>query len=383
MTQVPRHRERQEPVLTSALGSSTATAEGTSNDTEQRNVRGTVIQGPWLLQIPPAGSSGQQGGRTDPARLGFFAFRPGLSPPPAGMPAAYKSATMLVPDVALRFPAVRWQRPALIVISCVATLLVHLFPVGFLLQAPQGVGAGGTELEAVSIEMVDASVLDAQRETRDDGAGAAQSVAAVTGNNVAPASTAVSEAAQEPPEDAHADKFAPFPTEPTPRPLSQPVLVAQDAEVTVAAKTEVTPAPSPKFIPDATVIAPAIPSVAAAATGGSAGGAEAAAKTAASSVATAGRLAASQGDINRFVAGIRSSLARTKPSGRGRIGTALVGFAIEVDGQLEYLRIEKSSGNTALDQAALDAVRRAAPFRAPPAGMADAARRFVIPYQFQ
>jgi periplasmic protein TonB len=383
VTRVSRPIERREPQLTPIAGPIAANADELQREAEAADVRGQVIRGPWVLQIAPTAPVGSRVERAALAGVGMFGFRPGLKPSPAAIPAAQDMATVLVPDAALRFPAMRRPKPALIIVACVVTVLCHLLPAGLLLRAPQSVGAGGMEIEAVSIEIVDASVLDAQRETRDDGAGGAQSVAATTGNNAIPAPTSAPDVAKETAQDAPSDKSTAMPAEQKPEQIPQPVLVVPDGNVTVDVTTETTTEPLQNIFPDVKLMTPAIPSAAAAPTGGSVGGAEAASKTATPWIATAGRVAASQGEINRFVAGIRASLARTKPSGRGRFGTALVVFAIDVDGQLGQLRIEKTSGNTALDQAALDAVRRAAPFRAPPAGMADAVRRFVIPYQFE
>jgi periplasmic protein TonB len=375
--------ERHEPQLTPLVDPTAANADELQCDAETADVRGQVIRGPWVLQIATTAPVDSRGERAPFASVGMFGFRPGLKPSPVAIPSAQDSATVLAPNAAQRFPAMRRPQPALIVISSVVTVLAHLLPAVFLLRAPQSAGAGGTELEAVSIEIVDASVLDAQRETRDVGAGGAQSVAATTGNNAIPAPTLAPDVAKETAQDAPSDKITAVPPEQKPEQVSQPVVMVQNADETVDAKTETTPEPPQNIVPDIKLVAPAFPSAAAAPSGGNSGGAEAASKTATPSIAAAGRVAASQGEINRFVVGVRASLARTKPSARGRTGTALVVFAIDVDGQLGQLRIEKTSGNSALDQAALDAVRRAAPFRAPPEGMADAARRFVIPYQFE
>ena len=45
-------------------------------------------------------------------------------------------------------------------------------------------------------------------------------------------------------------------------------------------------------------------------------------------------------------------------------------------------RIEKASGSDVLDAEALAMVKRAAPFPAPPAGIADADLTFVVPIRF-
>jgi protein TonB len=50
---------------------------------------------------------------------------------------------------------------------------------------------------------------------------------------------------------------------------------------------------------------------------------------------------------------------------------------------LAYATLSRSSGNAALDQAALAAVRRAAPFGAPPSGTSSAQLRFSIPFYFR
>lgn len=54
-----------------------------------------------------------------------------------------------------------------------------------------------------------------------------------------------------------------------------------------------------------------------------------------------------------------------KASGNGR-GTVVVGFSIGPDGTLAAVTVLQSSGNAALDQTALDHIRRSAPFPVPP-----------------
>jgi protein TonB len=49
-------------------------------------------------------------------------------------------------------------------------------------------------------------------------------------------------------------------------------------------------------------------------------------------------------------------------------GSAVVAFSIGGDGGLSSVRIARASGSSALDAAALDHIRRAAPFPPPPAG---------------
>jgi len=61
-----------------------------------------------------------------------------------------------------------------------------------------------------------------------------------------------------------------------------------------------------------------------------------------------------------------AKLSRKAAPGKGR---AVVGFVIAADGQLSRVVILTSSGIDALDKTALDHIRRAAPFAAPPQGV--------------
>jgi protein TonB len=61
------------------------------------------------------------------------------------------------------------------------------------------------------------------------------------------------------------------------------------------------------------------------------------------------------------------ALARHKPK-VGRRGSTKVAFAIGAGGQLAFVRVVGSSGDTSLDRLAVAAVRKAAPFPRPPAG---------------
>lgn len=73
------------------------------------------------------------------------------------------------------------------------------------------------------------------------------------------------------------------------------------------------------------------------------------------------------GSVGAYSSAVRSAIGRNKATVAGR-GSATVTFAIGPGGGLRGAKITKSSGNQALDQAALASVRRAGPFPAPPAG---------------
>jgi protein TonB len=83
------------------------------------------------------------------------------------------------------------------------------------------------------------------------------------------------------------------------------------------------------------------------------------------------------------VAAVRAALARTfvyPPEARRRAlqGRVIVAITLSADGALVALELRESSGHRLLDEAALDACRRAAPF-APPG----VAVRVVVPVSFR
>ncbi|WP_322895335.1 MULTISPECIES: TonB family protein [unclassified Yoonia] len=67
------------------------------------------------------------------------------------------------------------------------------------------------------------------------------------------------------------------------------------------------------------------------------------------------------GQVLRQITRLRRQTARTR-------GTVMVSFAVAGSGALADVAVAQSSGSAALDQMALDHIRRAAPFPPPPAG---------------
>ncbi|MEZ5817376.1 MAG: TonB family protein [Hyphomicrobiaceae bacterium] len=94
--------------------------------------------------------------------------------------------------------------------------------------------------------------------------------------------------------------------------------------------------------------------------------------------------AASPGSMRAFTKGVVDALGKTRPKRltiRAR-GTSKVAFAIAESGELAFVRVAQSSGHRVLDEAAVDAVRRAE-FPVPPAGMTLAQRTYEVPYHFR
>ena len=86
----------------------------------------------------------------------------------------------------------------------------------------------------------------------------------------------------------------------------------------------------------------------------------------------------------RYLGSLYSHILRFKvyPKTR-RVGTPVVRYTIDADGNLLSTEIKKSSGSSVLDQAALESVARAAPFPAFPEGFTK--KKFVVtqPFKFK
>jgi periplasmic protein TonB len=106
-------------------------------------------------------------------------------------------------------------------------------------------------------------------------------------------------------------------------------------------------------------------------------------RSSAAQAAVNGRVSASNGNALSYAASIRAQVERTKPSGNGVRGTVRVSFGISPNGELSYVRLSESSGSSNLDDAALAAVRHAAPFGEPPPGLSPTQLAFVIPFYFR
>jgi periplasmic protein TonB len=95
------------------------------------------------------------------------------------------------------------------------------------------------------------------------------------------------------------------------------------------------------------------------------------------------KVSASRGSLLSYAAGIRAKVARNKPAGVGRSGEVQVSFGVTPSGDLNYASLTQSSGNERLDEAALEAIRRSAPFGPPPADASPAQLPFFIPFYFR
>ncbi|HEY7670402.1 MAG TPA: TonB family protein [Hyphomicrobium sp.] len=87
------------------------------------------------------------------------------------------------------------------------------------------------------------------------------------------------------------------------------------------------------------------------------------------------------GRSDPFTRSVIAALMKTRPGPFALWGRVLVSFEVSETGALRYVHLLHSSGNSALDQAALDAIRRAR-FERPPPGLSADERTYIIDYIF-
>ncbi len=97
-----------------------------------------------------------------------------------------------------------------------------------------------------------------------------------------------------------------------------------------------------------------------------------------------GRTAVRAGDgaVRSYGARVRARILSNSPSAGG-VGRAVVTFGVSGGGGLRFVRLARSSGSGALDQAAISAVRRSQPFPRPPQGASAAQLTFSISFNFR
>jgi protein TonB len=90
-----------------------------------------------------------------------------------------------------------------------------------------------------------------------------------------------------------------------------------------------------------------------------------------------------EGGIGSYGGVVRARVARNKPRGMTGRGTVIVTIGVSPSGGLRFARLSRSSGNAALDRAAMAAVQRSAPFPDPPAGASPGQLVFHIPIAYR
>ncbi|WP_235933013.1 energy transducer TonB [Paragemmobacter ruber] len=149
----------------------------------------------------------------------------------------------------------------------------------------------------------------------------------------------------------------------SPRPMARPDRPAEEEPRPERQRADAAPAPAAEPAPAAQETALAAPAQPA--------GSNQAARPAQERRVAGGQEAARYGDrVMRQIAKLRRQKAPER-------GVVTVGFEIGADGGLRRVAVVSSSGSLALDQVAMDHIRRAAPFPPPPEG---AATRFAFEF---
>ena len=288
---------------------------------------------------------------------------------------------------ALRVPKGWSKRASLVAVG--SSLLLHGALVLALMPAvaKSNFGVGGTQLESVAVEIVSSSALEsalkalAAASTGSLGALAEQSgvTAAVPESEADPARPAPK------PEFVTPQSEAPLRPEETIRDPDQaaaltPGKEASDTTEPSLAKPEpARPAELTETMKDEgkdTARQMAMMPV-------QAGGATSIGASEAPSEAAAG---ASHGAATRYALEVRialgKALGRAGPQLGARRGKVLVGFGLSATGGVAMVGIVQSSGNAALDEAALGIVRSTR-FPAPPPGMSTAQLSYTQPFDFR
>lgn len=322
-----------------------------------------------------------------------FRAEPSASGVSAGAPWPLEHRWLASSPADLVAPVQSGHRRARLAIAALAAVLVHGAAFAALYVATlneiERLGAGGVELEAVSVEMISQSdIAPARASERID-----EVPPAASGRTApAPAPAAL------PADQASAEAAAATP--PPVLAVEAPALITVDLSLAPAKRVGVGDANSTAELQDSRLRAPmrrdetleppdsAKPLAAAHAepiADGAAGSAGGAPVTTASVAAGTSAPAVSPGAARQYAKSVAEALGRTTPEPGtlgGVRGTVKLAFAIAPDGRLEALRVVRSSGTAKIDATAIEAVK-AARFPPPPPGLSLAQRSYEIPYVFR
>ena len=301
------------------------------------------------------------------------------------------------PDaVSIDFSAIeglpRFAQRRLWSISLTAALAVHALILLLVSWVPglRQVGAGGTELEAIGVDIVSAEALESRFAAVEAARATPDSSVHVTEGSQNPTQASTATADQKPSEPDHEENAAgPKPDlvipdveeQEEPDEPSEIALAIADKQPDEPDVRE--PEPEPDRQTEHTELeaaAPSQPSEASAAAeeGGAAARGIDIAETPGQQAA-----GASAGVANAYAKALIETLARNKPRGAAGVrGTVRISFTVSPSGEVQEAHILQSSGRRVLDEAALTAVRNAK-FPAPPPALANSSLRYEVPYIFR
>ncbi len=280
-----------------------------------------------------------------------------------------------------------WRWSLVAAFSLHASMLVAFaYPLGDI-----AAGGGGTDLEAISVDVVSASAIDmiatpavnklapvAAAELSNREGSEREQLSALEQLDQKQQQTVEIPAKAETPDivipNVVLKPEPPLPEVPTvviaPKPVEEPIEGSEKLE-SVKAKPATTVAASPSMPTDAAV---------AEQIGGATSRGLSVVELAAQSAAIA-----SAGDLGAYARQVQLAVARNPPKpprGLANRGEVVVAFALALDGSLRSAGILSSSGNTTLDNAALAAVS-STKFPAPPAGSQPTQLVYKFPVKFR
>jgi periplasmic protein TonB len=236
-------------------------------------------------------------------------------------------------------------------------------------------GAGGYQLESVSVEIISAAALESlsARPVPDSG-GAIATVEQATGARAAADQTEISEQKRtsEPKQDVLQEAIVKIEPLPVPADVVAAEVVTPEPKPKEVEQTLAADEPRPEPKPDT----PQRQAQAAVTAGGDAS------RAAAESIAADGSAGASAGQLTRYAIDVRLAIGRAKPRHNGGRGKVLVSFGLTESGGVRFVDIAGTSGSASLDSAAMRAIHLT-PFPTPPMGMTDVQRTYVVPFEFK
>lgn len=252
------------------------------------------------------------------------------------------------------------------------------------------VGAGGTELEAIDVDIVSAKVLESRSASTEAGSAPPEHVDHSIEGGEAPAEASLATVDQRPSEpDPQAEPAGPKPDlvipeakedEPPPEPAEVALAIADEAP---EEPDSMEPEVEPERVEQSSEPESAAPSRASEASAAADEGGAAARGMEIVESPGQQSAAASTGVANAYAKEVIETLARRKPRATAGVrGTVRISFTVDHSGEVREAHVLKSSGRRALDEAALSAVRSAR-FPAPPPALADSRLSYVVPYIFR
>lgn len=241
------------------------------------------------------------------------------------------------------------------------------------------IGAGGVELDAISVEMVSSAVLESRSRVPPPAPAAARESGTVQARDGPDEPADPAELTVEARQGATAAAEPPRPDRQVkPEPPEPDVAALPAANAARENDKPETPEPPDGRAPDDEIAVPAAPAEAAQSAGGAASRGPDQLQVVAEAAA-----AASAGRASVYAKSVVETLARARPrASAGERGTVRIAFTIGPAGEVSAARVLLSSGRPVIDGAALEAVRGAR-FPAPPAGMTARDLSFEIPYFFR